>query len=277
MLVGILFSGNSTLYKHRNTDFPGGPVVKNLPANVKGHRFYPWPGRTPHAMEQLSPFAATTEAKAPRVPGKQGNPLQWEASALHLESSPYKLQLEKAWVYQWRPSTAPNKQINKNQDKKKKTTKKNRPAATAKGEGSWGCWHRSGAHCCPCQQQVGSIWGHSPRGGQSCGWSWGLACELLSLTWPGATQTLGGGASGGLSCHLPSSPHPQAQTTGLGSPQAWNLLLSGPILLARLWVFLGLWLPSHSGWGGRMAIISDSGAFSAQIVVIGRKPLPADC
>ena len=120
MLVGILFSGNSTLYKHRNTDFPGGPVVKNLPANVKGHRFYPWPGRTPHAMEQLSPFAATTEAKAPRVPGKQGNPLQWEASALHLESSPYKLQLEKAWVYQWRPSTAPNKQINKNQEKKKK-------------------------------------------------------------------------------------------------------------------------------------------------------------
>ena len=74
-------------------------------------------------MEQLSPFAATTEAKAPRVPGKQGNPLQWEASALHLESSPYKLQLEKAWVYQWRPSIAPNKQINKNQDKKNKKQK----------------------------------------------------------------------------------------------------------------------------------------------------------
>ena len=61
---------------HRNTDFPQGPVVKNLSASVGGHRFNPWSGSTPHAMEQISPFAATTEANALRVSGKQGSPLQ---------------------------------------------------------------------------------------------------------------------------------------------------------------------------------------------------------
>ena len=40
-------------------DFPGGPVVKNLPAGVKGS--VPDPERLPHAVEQLSLCAATTE------------------------------------------------------------------------------------------------------------------------------------------------------------------------------------------------------------------------
>ena len=37
--------------------FPGGSVVKNLPANAGE----PWSGKIPHAAEQLSPCATTTE------------------------------------------------------------------------------------------------------------------------------------------------------------------------------------------------------------------------
>ena len=42
-------------------DFPGGTVVKNPPTNAGGHRFDPWAGKIPHAEEQLSPCATTTE------------------------------------------------------------------------------------------------------------------------------------------------------------------------------------------------------------------------
>ena len=56
--------------------FPGGLVVKNplvIAGNIDSilgpgrshmpwiHRFYPWPGKIPHAMEQLSLHAAITE------------------------------------------------------------------------------------------------------------------------------------------------------------------------------------------------------------------------
>ena len=40
--------------------FPGGAVLKNLPANA-GDRFEPWSGKIPHAVEQLSPCTTTTE------------------------------------------------------------------------------------------------------------------------------------------------------------------------------------------------------------------------
>ena len=43
-------------------DFPGGTVVKNPPANqCRGHGFEPWSGKIPHATEQLTPCATTTE------------------------------------------------------------------------------------------------------------------------------------------------------------------------------------------------------------------------
>ena len=35
--------------------FPGGTVVKNLPANAEDTGSSPGPGRFPHAPEQLSP------------------------------------------------------------------------------------------------------------------------------------------------------------------------------------------------------------------------------
>ena len=47
-------------------DFPGSPVVKNLPANAGDTGLVPGPGtKILHAEEQLSPCAATTEARMP--------------------------------------------------------------------------------------------------------------------------------------------------------------------------------------------------------------------
>ena len=42
-------------------DFPGGAVVKNLPANAGDTGSRPGLGRFPHAAEQLSPCTTTTE------------------------------------------------------------------------------------------------------------------------------------------------------------------------------------------------------------------------
>ena len=58
--------------------FPGGAVVKNPPANAGDIGFEPWSGKIPHAAEQLSPCATTTEptrhtteAHAPRARAPQ--------------------------------------------------------------------------------------------------------------------------------------------------------------------------------------------------------------
>ena len=42
-------------------DFPGTPVVKTPSFHCRGHGFDPWSGKIPHAVEQLSPCATTTE------------------------------------------------------------------------------------------------------------------------------------------------------------------------------------------------------------------------
>ena len=42
-------------------DFPGGTVVKNPPANAGDTGSIPWSGKIPHAAEQLSLCATTTE------------------------------------------------------------------------------------------------------------------------------------------------------------------------------------------------------------------------
>ena len=41
--------------------FPGGAVVRSLPANAGDTGLSPGPGKIPHATEQLSPCATTTE------------------------------------------------------------------------------------------------------------------------------------------------------------------------------------------------------------------------
>ena len=43
--------------KNGDHDFPGGPVVKNQPANERDTGSIPGPGKILHAAEQLSPRA----------------------------------------------------------------------------------------------------------------------------------------------------------------------------------------------------------------------------
>ena len=45
----------------KEQDFPGGPVVKNLPANAGDQGFDPWSGKISHAMETLNPSSTPTE------------------------------------------------------------------------------------------------------------------------------------------------------------------------------------------------------------------------
>ena len=67
-------------------------------------------GRIPHAMGQLSPRAATAEARVPwAYAWQQEKAPQWDGCTPQLESSPHSLQLEKARMQQWRPSAAKNK------------------------------------------------------------------------------------------------------------------------------------------------------------------------
>ena len=56
---------NNTINEIKNSlegGFPGGAVVKNLPANAGDIGSSPGPGKIPHAMELLSPCATTTES-----------------------------------------------------------------------------------------------------------------------------------------------------------------------------------------------------------------------
>ena len=53
------------LLKEYILDFPGGPVVKNPPANARDMNLIPGPGRShmlrPHALQWRGPCAITTE------------------------------------------------------------------------------------------------------------------------------------------------------------------------------------------------------------------------
>ena len=96
-------------------DFPGDPVVKNLPVNAGDTSSILGLGRSHMAMEQLSLWATTTEDLTPRAHAPQQEyPPQWDACAAQLESSPHWPQLEKAYTQQQRPRAAKNKPINKN-------------------------------------------------------------------------------------------------------------------------------------------------------------------
>ena len=95
-------------------DFPGDPVLRNLPANAR-HGFDPWSGKIPHATEQVSlcattakpslqgPPAATTEAHVPRACALQEEELPQEACC-----RPHLPQLEKS------PDEATKTQCSKN-------------------------------------------------------------------------------------------------------------------------------------------------------------------
>ena len=104
----MIFWGPDT-FRNLMEGFPSGSVVRNLPANAGDAGLIPWFRKIPRASEQLSPWATTIESElqnsgattaepmCPRVCApQQEKPLQWEASALQLESSPHSLQLEKS-------------------------------------------------------------------------------------------------------------------------------------------------------------------------------------
>ena len=49
-------------------NFPGGPVVKNLPSNAEDAGLIPGQGtKIPHATGQLSPHVATRESAQPKI------------------------------------------------------------------------------------------------------------------------------------------------------------------------------------------------------------------
>ena len=82
--------------------FPGGSVVKNLPANA-GDEFDPWPGKIPHAAEQLSLCATTIDIEPVHSSGaaatepmhyracapQRETPPQWEACVPQIGKSPH--------------------------------------------------------------------------------------------------------------------------------------------------------------------------------------------
>ena len=90
-------------------DFPGGSVVKNLPANAGDMGSIPGQGGTHMLWSKLRLWATAIEPNSRACAPQQETPQQWEASAPQWESSPLWLQLEKAHTQQRRPSTAKNK------------------------------------------------------------------------------------------------------------------------------------------------------------------------
>ena len=53
-------------HENHTKDFPGGPLVKNPPADVGDTTSVPSPGRFPHTAEHLS-LRCTTQAQDPRT------------------------------------------------------------------------------------------------------------------------------------------------------------------------------------------------------------------
>ena len=78
--------------------------------------FEPWSGKIPHATEQLSPCATTTEPAShnhwslcAQSLCSTTKPPQWEARAPQWRVAPARHNLEKARAQQQRPNTAKNK------------------------------------------------------------------------------------------------------------------------------------------------------------------------
>ena len=83
--------------------FPGGLVVKNLPANAGDMGSTPDLGTfhmpqeyKAHESQLLSPHAAAAHSTPRACALRREKPLQWEARVPHLESSPHLPQLEES-------------------------------------------------------------------------------------------------------------------------------------------------------------------------------------
>ena len=115
------------IIKIPSLDFPCGPVIKNFPAKAEdmalmpglGRSHMPWVINPIHhnycSLHTLEPVHQNCSARVPRLLKavhprasvlQQEKPPQWATCALHLDSIPHLLQLEKACAPQWRLSTA---------------------------------------------------------------------------------------------------------------------------------------------------------------------------
>ena len=91
-------------------DFPGGPVVKNLPASAEDMGLS-LVQEDPTCRRASKPVPCTTEVCAPRTCVPQEKTHQWEVQVPQLESSPCSPRLEKDCMRQGRPSTAKKIQL----------------------------------------------------------------------------------------------------------------------------------------------------------------------
>ena len=109
---------NCKFYKWISSlDFPGGPLIENLPANAGSMGSDPWSGRIPCAVRQISPSTAIAEsmcckywtllALEPMLCNKR-SPCREKPRQCNWRVTPHLLQLEKAYAQQWRPSTTKN-------------------------------------------------------------------------------------------------------------------------------------------------------------------------
>ena len=96
-----------SLFSKNAQDFPGSPVVRNMPANAGGtgsipapRRFHLQGGNWACVPQLLEPALHRAHAR------QQEHPAEWEAPAPQLESSSRSPQPEKARMQKWRPGTA---------------------------------------------------------------------------------------------------------------------------------------------------------------------------
>ena len=113
------------MIKNKNIGFPQWLSGKESNCQCSRPGFDPWSGKIPHALEQLSSCATTTEP-VPQSPGattaehtcprahamRQEKPLQSEVHALQLQNSPCSPQLEKnLWAMKTQHSQKLNKHL----------------------------------------------------------------------------------------------------------------------------------------------------------------------
>ena len=86
--------------------FPGGSVLKNLPASA-GDRFDSWFGKNPQAEEQLGPGAATTDVCRPKSPTIEASTM---SSLSTTREHPSSLKLEESLHSNQNPAKPKTKQ-----------------------------------------------------------------------------------------------------------------------------------------------------------------------
>ena len=88
-------------------DFPGGPVVKNLPCNAGDTGLIPgWGNKIPHTAEQLSPHITTTESSGSRAHVQQlESPWDTTRESMHHSRRPHRTQ-HRSHMLQRRPDAA---------------------------------------------------------------------------------------------------------------------------------------------------------------------------